>query len=266
MENTLYPIKGHPSYFVTKTGNVIGKNGRELSPMVAANGYLRVNLDGKFYAVHRIIAETLLNNPNHYPIVNHKDGDKRNNCVNNLEWCTHKQNSIHASEVLGALDKWKKPVRCIEKDCTYDSICAAARAVSGNKDAIYRCIIGERKTHKGFHWEISDNSNKIPIDARIERYCNDNTQSIKTVDNSFLTISQRLKHLMFQNGVTIATMAKEWGCAYATASRKVNDPESMRLSELFDIARKCEIPIEDVRFVLSNKTIISKGDEKQCPK
>lgn len=46
----------------------------------------------KKYLQHRIIAQTFIPNPNNYLIINHKDGNKQNNCIDNLEWCTQKHN------------------------------------------------------------------------------------------------------------------------------------------------------------------------------
>lgn len=48
------------------------------------------------FRVHKAVAESFIDNPNNLPVVNHKDGDKLNNCVDNLEWCTYSQNSQHA--------------------------------------------------------------------------------------------------------------------------------------------------------------------------
>lgn len=76
-----------------------------LKPGVKPNGYLFVNLskDGKqkVHHVHRLIAETFIANTQNKPTVNHKDGDKSNNNIENLEWATYKENNIHSIQVLG---------------------------------------------------------------------------------------------------------------------------------------------------------------------
>lgn len=73
---------------------------RELSPAVSPYGYLHVSLQtGKVqrtFFVHRLVASAFIENPEEKPQINHKDGNKQNNAVENLEWATSKENINHA--------------------------------------------------------------------------------------------------------------------------------------------------------------------------
>lgn len=72
---------------------------RILKTCVGAHGYFHVSLSGRKYCIHRLLAETFIENPNNLKCVNHKDGNKLNNSLSNLEWCSYSYNNIHAVEL-----------------------------------------------------------------------------------------------------------------------------------------------------------------------
>jgi hypothetical protein len=88
--------------------NSTGTNTRKetfLKPFISKNGYKRVALSKNSktikYLLHRLIAIHFIENPNNLKVINHKDGDKLNNELSNLEWCTHSYNSKHGFESNG---------------------------------------------------------------------------------------------------------------------------------------------------------------------
>lgn len=64
-----------------------------LVPRVHSSGYLRVQINRKDYYIHRLVAETFIDNPNNYKEISHEDNDKTNNCISNLKWCTRQYNN-----------------------------------------------------------------------------------------------------------------------------------------------------------------------------
>jgi hypothetical protein len=92
-------ITNHEHYFIDELGNIYSDKYntiRKLKQWEDKKGYIHVELDRKNYRVHRLVALEFIPNPNNLPQVNHKDGNKLNNNVDNLEWCTNAENQIHA--------------------------------------------------------------------------------------------------------------------------------------------------------------------------
>lgn len=140
-------------YQVTSCGKVWSYRSKKfLKPRRKKNGYLQVNLckDGKQknYLIHRLVAEAYLPNPNNLPCVNHKDENKENNALQNLEWCTYEYNNSYGSR--------NKSVYCEELNRTFDGARAAARELGLDNSGISRCCTGERKTCGGYHWKYAE--------------------------------------------------------------------------------------------------------------
>ncbi len=91
-------IKGvSEKYLISKEGYVLNtKTNKRLAGMYTEVGYLRVNLEGKHHRVHRLVAEAFIPNPDKLPEVNHLNGIRDDNRVENLEWCSRLENMQHA--------------------------------------------------------------------------------------------------------------------------------------------------------------------------
>jgi Mor family transcriptional regulator len=103
--NKYYKIKGYEDYYITKSGKIFSTlSNKELKYDKSCRGYCKVKLMdrrlGKFITlqVHRIVAIQFIPNPRNLPEVNHKDGNKTNNSIYNLEWCTSEYNRRHAKD------------------------------------------------------------------------------------------------------------------------------------------------------------------------
>ena len=101
------PVVGYEGlYEVSECGDIYSiKSGRTLNAWDSGNGYLRVELFDKHHKnkqlhVHRIVAAAFIPNPHDLPYVNHKDQNKANNAVSNLEWCTAKYNTNYGDAVI----------------------------------------------------------------------------------------------------------------------------------------------------------------------
>jgi hypothetical protein len=123
-------------------------------------GYNFVNLllNGvqKSYKIHRMVALSFLPNPDGKQTVNHKDGIKNNNLLSNLEWATYSENNIHA--LYSGLKKQVRPVVAKPVNGTvgfwFPSQSVAQRH-GFHGPSISRVCLGQKITHKGYHWLFS---------------------------------------------------------------------------------------------------------------
>lgn len=149
------PISGFPQYFVSDSGHVYHGT-KELHVSIQPSGYVKVYLykDKKRYVryLHRIVAEAFIPNPLGLSEVNHKDRNKTNCAVSNLEWCNRQINMEHGKG--RAVHQLLNGVII----ATYPSISKAAEAVNDKSNGadIHRCIRGERPSAYGYSWEYAD--------------------------------------------------------------------------------------------------------------
>ena len=160
-------VTEYSNYEVNQFGEIRNKKRKQiLKPLVNPNGYCYVcfNIFGKRkrFAIHRIVANAFIPNPDELKEVNHKDYNKKNNCVQNLEWVSSSQNKKHAYlKEENHVSRGKK-VNQYSLDGeflqSYNSLQEAAVAVGGNFSAISNCCNGKSKSSNGFIWKFSEGS------------------------------------------------------------------------------------------------------------
>lgn len=131
-------------------------------------GYCLVNLwkgrEMKTYRVHRLVAEAFIPNPNNLPFVNHKNEDKMDNRVENLEWCDAKYNTIYGTAQERRSTKLAKKVICSslsgEKIAEYQSLTKASQETGISRSNLQSCCSGRTKTAGGYKWEYLIQSRK----------------------------------------------------------------------------------------------------------
>lgn len=151
----IYEVSDEGEVFRVASG--IGtKSGKRLAPGLNRGGYSQVNLSHQgtpsTKRVHRLVAEAFLENPHGYDQINHLDGDKTNNHVENLEWCTREQNTAHALKTGLFFQKAVVAThKTTGKRLEFPSMCEAARH-GFNHPSISLCCNNRQKSHKNYRW------------------------------------------------------------------------------------------------------------------
>lgn len=175
MEEIWKDIKGYEGlYQVSNLGKIKSlnynhtKKEKILKSLKRKNNYLKIRLykNKKYntYFIHRIVAENFILNENNLPIVNHIDGNPSNNCVNNLEWCTQKQNVQHSiitglrkkmreygnARIVGQYDLDNNLIKI------WDALIDIEKELGYNATSIWHCCNNKTKKSYGYIWKYED--------------------------------------------------------------------------------------------------------------
>lgn len=160
-------VADYPNYSVSNYGRVRNnKTGYILKPLEVGFGYVVVELCNKngpkSKKIHRLVAEAFLPNPDKKPQVNHIDGNKKNNRLDNLEWVTASENMKHSYDSKIRVPHQERPVRIVETGEIFKSVKECAEKIEGHDCDISRCLRQSTAkgltqangyTHKGLHFE-----------------------------------------------------------------------------------------------------------------
>lgn len=157
------PIKDFEGlYEVDDLGNVYSvRRNKIMSPVIINSGYYTVKLSKNKiltrYLIHRLVAQAFLDNPDNLPCVNHKDEDKTNNSVDNLEWCTYQYNNSYNDK--GRRISATKSIPVYQFDLNgnlikeWKSMKEAGKSLGIDEANISAACSGKLKTYKGFIWK-----------------------------------------------------------------------------------------------------------------
>lgn len=162
-------IKGYEGLYqisnrgrVKSLGNNKTRKEKILSLKPGNNGYIRVYLcrkreKTKPFLVHRLVAQAFLPNPDNLPVVNHKDENKLNNNVENLEWCTYQYNNTYGTKIEKARKKRKgKKILCVETNEIFNGSKDVIDKMfngKGHRSTISACCLGKRKSAFKYHFK-----------------------------------------------------------------------------------------------------------------
>jgi hypothetical protein len=166
-------IPGLERYAASNYGNIKPIHGDSrkatLTKQLSSRGYLRIRLKSKdkwgMHQVHRLIAKAFIPNPENKPEVNHINGIRSDNQVENLEWCTRSENQIHAvTKGLQTGFNRKQVLQLKDGVVIKEFMSIQSTKEDGFNPSAIRHLLscGDRKTHQGYEWKYSSNTADTP--------------------------------------------------------------------------------------------------------
>lgn len=136
------------------------RSGREMCPNTDKDGYKTIKLckEGRVsrWLVHRLVALAFIPNPDGKPQINHINGDKADNRVENLEWTTNSENTMHKFRVLKCRASGSKETVCLDTMKVYPTATEAARECGVDISHVAACCRGRRSHAGGHHFQYKE--------------------------------------------------------------------------------------------------------------
>lgn len=222
-------MEGHPKFLISNRGRISNHKGKIYETWINHEGYEQVVLcekGHKFVAkVHQEVAKAFIPRVEGKTIINHIDGVKTNNNVENLEWSTYSLNVKHAL-ALGLSqtpDPVRRKVRCVESGKVFVSLKEAGEKTGAYASHISACCNGERQTTGGYHWEYADQDAgekimKVPV-----------KQTSASKDEAFMV---QLNGIMTAKKMGCQEVANALGISLQTFYRRRETPSTFTLGEI----------------------------------
>jgi HNH endonuclease len=178
------------NYFITKKGELWSNISKKYLKSSDSDGFLKILCihDHKKYrgCIHRLVAEAFIPNPNNYNFIKHKDENRLNNNVENLEWCISAQNYIYTQKPKSQKMRKRSVVQFSPsgvKIAEYDSITCASKSVNISPALICNVCTGKRnKRAGGFRWAYKENAENLREEIIKPKENIRESKSIKQID------------------------------------------------------------------------------------
>lgn len=196
MTQEIWKDTEYPDYQVSNLGRV--RRGNRILKLQRVNKFYSMvspHVKGRLYRayVHRLVAKAFVPNPNNWPYVNHKDGNPGNNTPDNLEWCTHRMNMVHARKILKRGGAQPKRILCVETGDVFLSARDLSEKTGLCIKTLRLVLCGKQRLCGGYHWQYTT----LPVtDYDASKYYNRRgviTRIAKNIGMKPATLAERLR-------------------------------------------------------------------------